>query len=71
MTAKKGKIRSAVLDTLGYTEIMGPIFDAGIWETAVGFEGNPSKVRLRVSHCHSQSLEWSSFVLGPFSCSHR
>jgi hypothetical protein len=30
MTAKKGKLRAAVLDTLGYTEIMGPIFDAGI-----------------------------------------
>jgi hypothetical protein len=49
MTAKKGKVRPAIIDTLGYTEIMGPIFDAGIWETAVGCEGNPSKIRLRVA----------------------
>ena len=49
MTVKRGRFRSAILDTLGYTEIMGPIFDAGIWETAEGCEGNISKLRLRVS----------------------
>ena len=35
MAAKGGKFRSAITGTLGYTEIMGPIFDAGIWEAAV------------------------------------
>jgi hypothetical protein len=49
MAAKGGRFRPAVTGTLGYTEIMGPIFGAGIWGTAVGCGGNPSKVRLRVA----------------------